>query len=631
MGLRLLPPDLINKISAGEVLERPASAVKELVENSIDAGANKIEVILSEGGKSSIIVIDNGKGMSKDELSLCIQRHATSKLPDGDLFKIDYLGFRGEAIPSIGSVARMKITSKKAGTNEGWSISINGGEVLEIEPASINSGTKIEVRDLFFAVPARLKFLKTAAAETSAIRDILDKLALAYPSISFFLTEDGKKKINYPAVEKTIDRIEQVLGKDFIDNSVPFSVAKEGVKITGFAGLPTYSKATSSDQYFFVNNRPVKDKVLLGAIKGAYRELLPHDKFPALILFINVANIDVDMNVHPTKAEVRFRNANQVRGVIVVSVREAVSSAKFKTSTTLSEQTLSKANIFDSVGTISTPIMPKPHGVSVSPSFRQSALFSQKDLYSLPNSNAFKNSNFTKESTSQIDYNSLNTTVPIKEQIQNEPNEIYNITKKENEENLEPEFPPLGFAKAQLHETYIVSQTKDGIVIVDQHAAHERLTYEKISAHMKAGKAASQYLLIPEIVEVGVNEVQALIDYTEYLSNVGLLFEPFGDGTVVVRGTPAILGDINPKELILDLAQTLNDNATAVLDEKIKAVCARMACHGSIRAGRKMSIEEMNQLLRQMEETGFSGQCIHGRPTYIELKLKDIEHLFGRS
>ncbi len=604
MGLRLLPPSLINRIAAGEVLERPASAVKELVENSLDAGADKIDVVLTDGGKESLIVIDNGKGMTPDELSLAVERHATSKLPTDDLFHLDFLGFRGEALPSIGSVARMTITSRTAGAESAWSLSVNGGEKGEPEPSSAGFGTRIEVRDMFYAVPARLKFLKSATTEISAVKDILDRLALAYPAVSFTLSDEKKKRLDYPACSDTLSRIAQVVGADFTDNAAPVTAERNGVSLSGYVSLPTLNKATAGDQYFFVNGRPVRDKVLLGAIKGAYRALLPSDRFPVLVLYVTLPPEDVDMNVHPTKAEVRFRNAQDVRGIIVSAVRQALTLTGCQTSHTLADEALSVAETAVGFAPSPAPSRAKPlYPKTTFPAPKQ-PIFSQKQ-------NLFR-ANETYSAPTPRAFETVEEPAPAAEETADD-------------------FPPLGLAKAQLHETYIIAQTEDGIVIVDQHAAHERLTYEKMSRALNEGDAPAQYLLLPEVVEIGEAKAAALAECADELKKTGLLFEPFGDGTVLVRATPAILGEVNAKTLMTDLADTLAENPQLTsLQERLKAVVARMACHGSVRAGRKLDISEMNTLLRQMEAEPFAGQCIHGRPTYIELKLKDIERLFGR-
>lgn len=600
--LRLLPPSLINRIAAGEVLERPASAVKELVENAIDAGARHIDILLIDGGKERLSVSDDGKGMTADELTLAVERHATSKLPDEDLFNLSFLGFRGEALPSIGAVSRMTITSKAAGTDEAWKITVDGGMKSDPEPVSAPSGTTVDVRDLFYAVPARLKFLKSATTEMTAVKDIVDRLALAYPAVSFVLSDEKKKRAEYPATERREERVKQVLGDDFADNAVPVHADRYGMTLTGFAGVPTFNKATSADQFFFVNGRPVRDKALLGAVKGAYRELMPSDRFPAVVLFLQLPHEDVDMNVHPTKAEVRFRNAADVRGLFVSAVRQAVIDGGCKTATSLSEQTLSLAETA-APAFVHIPRDTQSCRPSASYAFRENGnLFRAAETYAAP-----------------IPHDYVRPSLPEHE------------TPAPLEEPETDDFPPLGLAKAQLHETYIVSQTKDGIVITDQHAAHERLTYEKLRRAEGQNDSAAQYLLLPEVVELGEKKTEDLTALAEELKKTGLLIESFGDDAVLVRATPSVLGEVDAKALIEDLAATAVEGAgTESLSERIKNVVARMACHGSVRAGRKLDISEMNALLRQMEAEPLAGQCIHGRPTYIELKLKDIEKLFGR-
>lgn len=593
-------------------MERPASAVKELVENALDAGATKIDVILNEGGKASLTVIDNGKGMTPDEMKLAVERFATSKLPSDDLFDIRFLGFRGEALPSIASVARMTITSRTADADSAWSLFIEGGEKHEPEPASAPVGTRIEVRDLFYAVPARLKFLKTTQTETGYIQDMIEKLALAFPSVAFTLSDEKKKRLDFKPVAPTeeIKRVAQVIGDDFTENSVSVNAERDGIKLTGFAGLPTFNKATAAAQYFFVNNRPVRDKVLLGALKGAYQELLAADRFPAVVLFLHLPPEEVDVNVHPAKAEVRFRNAQAIRGMIVTAVRQALMSSGHRTSSTLADEALDFS--------VSEPVFSKQAPTAHS--------------FSMPKFSSHRpNGNFNRPQT-------LNETralfraneafsAPIAPDLSEEIKHVVTDAPVEDPDA----FPPLGLARAQLHKTYIISQTQDGIVIVDQHAAHERLTYEKIKQNMESGNAAAQYLLLPEVVDLSSEKQEAVLKQKEELEKTGLLFDLFGGGSVVIRATPAVLGEVNAKQLMLDVADTLIEFGDSLsLKERIKKIAATMACHGSVRAGRKLDVSEMNALLRQMEAVPYSGQCIHGRPTYIELKLKDIEKLFGR-
>ena len=607
MTLRLLPPTLVNRIAAGEVVERPASAVKELVENALDAGATKIDVILNEGGKASLTVIDNGKGMTPDEMKLAVERFATSKLPSDDLFDIRFLGFRGEALPSIASVARVTITSRTADADSAWSLFIEGGEKHDLEPASAPVGTRVEVRDLFYAVPARLKFLKTTQTETGYIQDMIEKLALAFPSVAFTLSDEKKKRLDFKPVSPTeeIKRVAQVIGDDFTENSVPVDAGRDGIKLTGFAGLPTFNKATAALQYFFVNNRPVRDKVLLGALKGAYQELLAADRFPAVVLFLHLPPEEVDVNVHPSKAEVRFRNAQMVRGMIVTAVRQALVSSGHRTSTTLADEALDfsvSESVFSKPASTSSFSMPK------FPSYRPNRTQTLNETRALFRANEAFSAPIAPDLSEEIDH--VIADAPVED----------------------PDaFPPLGLARAQLHKTYIISQTQDGIVIVDQHAAHERLTYEKIKQNMESGDAAAQYLLLPEVVDLSAEKQEAVLKQKEELEKTGLLFDLFGGDSVVIRATPAVLGEVNAKQLMLDVADTLIEFGDSLsLKEQIKKIAATMACHGSVRAGRKLDVSEMNALLRQMEAVPYSGQCIHGRPTYIELKLKDIEKLFGR-
>ncbi len=617
MTLRLLPPTLVNRIAAGEVLERPASAVKELVENALDAGATKIDVVLNDGGKAALTVIDNGQGMTPDDMTLAVERFATSKLPTDDLFDIRYFGFRGEALPSIASVARVTITSRTADADSAWSLFVEGGEKHAPEPASAPKGTRVDVRDLFYAVPARLKFLKSTPTETGYIQEIIEKLALANPTVAFTLTDEKKKRLDLKPVDKSdeIKRVAQIAGDDFIENSVPLNAVRDGVTLRGFVGLPTLNKATTASQYFFVNNRPVRDKVLPGAIKAAYHELLAADRFPALVLFLDVPPEDVDVNVHPTKAEVRFRNAQAVRGMIISAVRQALMSSKFRTSTTLAAQALDVSLPEPSFMPI-RPAVPSP-AFHQTPAFRQSPSFRPSE--------GTKNYSFN-ETRSLF---RANEAFSISAPLPAEP-----VANSSDDAEPAPDadaFPPLGLARAQLHKTYIVSQTADGIVIVDQHAAHERLTYEKIKQNMESNDAAAQYLLLPEIVDLPSEKRDAVIERKAELEKTGMLFEPFGDGAVLVRATPAVLGETNAKTLMNDIADTIMEFGDSLaLKEQIKKIAATMACHGSVRAGRILDANEMNALLRQMESVPYSGQCIHGRPTYIELKLKDIEKLFGR-
>ncbi len=589
--LRLLPQTLINQIAAGEVVERPASAIKELIENAIDAGANRIDIRITDGGKSHFSVTDNGKGMTKDELSLAVERHATSKLPDDNLVNITFLGFRGEALPSIASVAKMKITSRPQETPSGWMIEVEGGHKKEPVPAPATYGTTVEVRDLFYATPARLKFLKSEQSEQLAVREIVDKLAMCYPNISFSLENENKKLISYPATDNLFDRVSMVIGHEFKDNALPIQTEYEGIKLAGFVGLPTYTRATSADQYLYVNGRSVKDKVLLGAIRGAYQGLMGHgsDGYPVLALFLSVPCEQVDVNVSPAKTEVRFADAGKIRGMLVASIRNVLAEHGQKTATTLN------------IGSLGSP--------EQTPSYSQP----QKHSYSAPHPAYPSYTSVSKqESLNLSDSYSVKVDTPVAP-IQ-----------------TEQKLPPLGLAKAQIHKTYIVSQAEDAILIVDQHAAHERLTYEKMMQNL-GEKPQTQLLLVPEIVDLKPEEVALLTTRTEELKNMGWIVEPFGTDCVAVRELPALLDKTDIKKIIQDLVDTLKTfDDTVLLKDKMKDICARMACHGSVRAGRSLTIDEMNALLRQMESCGTSGQCIHGRPTYITLRLDDIEKMFGR-
>lgn len=589
--LRLLPQTLINQIAAGEVVERPASAIKELIENAIDAGASRIDIRIEQGGKTYFSVTDNGKGMSKDELALAVERHATSKLPDDNLVNITFLGFRGEALPSIASVAKMKITSRPQETSSGWMIEVEGGHKKEPVPAPATYGTKVEVRDLFYATPARLKFLKSEQSEQMAVREVVDKLAMCYPNISFSLENENKKLLSYPATENLFDRVAMVIGHEFKENALPVQTEYEGIRLAGFVGLPTYTRATSTEQYLYVNGRSVKDKVLLGAIRGAYQGLMGHgsDGYPVLALFLSVPCDQVDVNVSPAKTEVRFADAGRIRGLLVASIRNTLAEHGQKTATTLTIGALDSSE--------------------------------QRPTYVQPQKHSYSNS--------RVQYS---TYTPTQKQENLNLSDSYSVKVEDpiSIPSKEEQLPPLGFAKAQIHKTYIVSQAEDAILIVDQHAAHERLTYEKMMQHM-GENPQTQLLLVPEIIDLKPEEVSLLSSRAEELKSMGWVIEAFGTDCVTVRELPALLDKADIKQIVRDLVDTLKTfDDTILLKDKMKDICARMACHGSVRAGRTLTIDEMNALLRQMEACGTSGQCIHGRPTYITLKLDDIEKMFGR-
>ena len=594
MTIRILDTNLVNQIAAGEVLERPSAAIKELIENAIDAGATRIDVAIEDGGKSFLSVTDDGFGMDKSELSLAIERHATSKIPDNDLSNIGSFGFRGEALPSIGAVARLTIISKAKSSSEAYKITVEGGEKSAVSPAPLSCGTRVEVRDMFYATPARLKFLKASTTETGKIEDTIKHIAMANPAISFSLKDEKKERLRYYSAPDLQTRFSDIMKEDIMGNFATLATAGGGVKITGFASLPTYTRGNSLQQYLFVNGRPVKDRLLLGAIKGAYQGLISSDRFPVVAIFIQMPASDVDVNVHPAKAEVRFKDAGLIRGLIVTAIRNALLDSHFKVAKTISEDALKSFQSY-----------PLPSLTEKKNSFDFQGAFSRSSSKRLTNTLFETRSAYVPEPT---------------------------FNRQENPEAYEQEedtFPPLGLARGQLHETYIVSQTKDGIIIVDQHAAHERLTYEKIKN--AKGTAESQLLLTPEIVDLPEASAVGLLSLKDELANLGLVIDGFGEGAVAVRAVPAIIKDTDIKKLIEDLSDTVADFKGALsLENKIKDICAKMACHGSVRAGRRLNADEMNALLRQMEQTPNSGQCIHGRPTYIELKLKDIEKLFGR-
>ena len=596
MNIRLLPDGVINRIAAGEVVERPASAVKELVENAIDAGARQIDVRVSEGGRALIQVSDDGGGMSRDELPLAVARHATSKLPrDDDLGNISTLGFRGEALPSIAAVSRLEITSRESGAENAWSLSIEGGAVGEAVPAAHPPGTTVSVRDLFYATPARLKFLKTERTESGHIADALSRLAMARPDIAFTLFDGEREVLRSPAGEDLLDsrlaRLALIISRDFADNALALDAEREGVRLTGYAGLPTFNRATARQQYLFVNGRPVRDRLLAGAVRGAYHDFLGGGRHPVLALFIELSPDGLDVNVHPAKTEVRFRNSGVVRGLIVGSLKRALAEAGHRAASTVSHAAL---------GAI------RPGSGEFQP-----ALPAHAGAYPRAPAPAMRGlSDVAAEYQSPL-------AAPTADTVDGAP---------EAGEDF-----PLGVARGQVHATYIVSQTSDGIVIVDQHAAHERLVYEQMKAGLAAGGIARQMLLLPEVVELEESAAARLTQRQEELAALGLVLEAFGPGAVIIRETPALLGEGDIKGLVRDLAEELAEFSESVaLKEKLLEVCSSMACHGSVRAGRRLNGEEMNALLREMEATPHSGQCNHGRPTYVELKLADIERLFGR-
>jgi len=594
MALRLLPPVIVNRIAAGEVIERPAAAVKELVENAIDAGARRIEVTLRDGGASLVLVVDDGEGMSAAELDLAVERHCTSKLPGDDLQRIKTLGFRGEALPSIGAVSRLTIVSRKQGSSSAASIAVEGGAKGAVKPASHPPGTRVEVRELFYATPARLKFLKSPRAERDAAVDAVERLAMAYPAIAFTVTGDEEKTIlrlnpaadlaARGAADARKARLGALLGRDFADNALAIDASREGFKLSGFAGLPTLNRATSKDQYLFVNGRPVRDKLLAGAVRGAYQDFLARDRHPMVVLFLDCPEDQLDVNVHPAKAEVRFRDAGLVRGLIVGSLRHALAAAGHRASNTVAEAAL---------GSFQPGRLPAWTGRGGAAPALVPGLAEQAASYQAP----------------------LPQAAPAARAVSAPEAQAY----------------PLGAACAQLHETYIVAQTADGIVIVDQHAAHERLVYERMKREIAANGVRRQILLLPEVVELEESSATRLASRGRELAELGLVIERFGAGAVVVREVPALLGEVNIQGLVRDLADELAELGDVLsLKEQLEEVCGTLACHGSVRAGRRLNQAEMDALLREMEATPHSGQCNHGRPTYVELSRADIEKLFGR-
>ncbi len=615
MTIRLLPPTLVNQIAAGEVVERPAAAVKELVENSLDSGATRIEVVLVEGGQALISVTDDGCGMGPDELALAVERHATSKLPDDDLVHIRHLGFRGEALPSIGSVARLTLTSRPRGADSAWSLSVEGGAKGTPQPAAHPPGTRVEVRDLFYATPARLKFLKAPRTELGHAVDTLERLAMAHPAVAFTLSDGARPVLKLsgqrgePAAAQ-LARLAAIIGRDFEHNAVRLSAEREGVRLSGWAGLPTFNKGTSAYQYLFVNGRPVKDRLVIGAVKGAYQDVLSHDRHPVVALFLELDPEAVDVNVHPAKAEVRFRDSGLVRGLIVSGIRHALAEAGHRASSTLGIAALGALGAasggMGALGATAAPPRPTSHyqwqPQTPRPSFGQVQQAAS----------AFAPPAGLSEALPGLH-------LPPAAPAEAQPAEV-------------PELDhPLGAARAQLHDTYIIAETSDGLVIVDQHAAHERLVLERMKAAMAAGPVKAQALLLPEVVDLGESGAARVIDAAPQLAELGLVVESFGGGAVVVREVPALLGDCDVQGLVRDLADDLAEWGEALaLQDKLGNICATMACHGSVRSGRRLSVAEMNALLRQMEQTPLSGQCNHGRPTHVSLRLADVEKLFGR-
>ena len=590
--IRQLNETAINQIAAGEVVERPASAIKELVENAIDAGASRIDVDYADGGKRLIQVTDNGCGIASEDLALAMSRHATSKIDGSDLLNIQSFGFRGEALPSLGAVGKLTLTSRTA-TGSGAELQVMGGQLSPVRPAAMQPGTRATLRDLFYATPARLKFLRSDRAEAQAIADVVKRLAMAEPAIAFSLRDTVTDRMVFQVQAEQGDmfsalrgRLGQIMGRDFVDNAIAVDAEREGINLTGFAGLPTYSRGAAVAQYLFVNGRPVRDKLLLGALRGAYADFLSCDRHPAVALFVECDPTLVDVNVHPAKSEVRFREPAMVRGLIVSGLRHALAEAGHRASTTVSSAALGA-------------FTPEPTG--------QPRVYQMDRPRNAPG------------------YSGLAETATMFE-----PQPSARV--EEDAPQVEAQHRPLGAARAQLHENYILSQTEDGLVIVDAHAAHERLVYEKLKAQMANTGVGAQALLIPEVISLSEGDMALLMEQNATLSQMGLSIEPFGQGAVAVQSVPALLGHVDVQRLVLDIVDELSDGGTQQsLQTQLDAILSRVACHGSVRTGRRMQADEMNALLREMEATPHSGQCNHGRPTYVSLAMSDIEKLFGRT
>lgn len=618
--IRQLPPDAVNRIAAGEVIERPAAAIKELVENALDAGARAVRVTIEGGGLKRLIVEDDGCGMSGDDMRLALERHATSKLSPGedgriDLLNIHTMGFRGEALPSIGSVSRMTLTSRAAG-EDAAELFVEAGRIEGPKPAAFSgtglTGTRIEVRDLFHATPARLKFMKSERSETLAITDTLKRLAMARADVALSLESNGRSVFRYAAHPDTEDgrlqRLGAIMGRDFRENALLVEAEREGVRLSGYAGLPTLNRGNAQRQYLFVNGRPVKDRMLNGVIRAAYQDFLARDRHPMAALFVDLDPEYVDVNVHPAKTEVRFRDAGNVRGLIIGALRHTLAAAGHRASTTVAAAALGKAQA-------------EPLQADV---FRRSTLWAEPRPQSAPPAGAFSEQSAPAYTSPIGQAGAFRAPIPIDSGSQPSAR----VETESNTPNLDF---PLGVARAQLHETYVVAQTEDGIVIVDQHAAHERLVYEDMKRQMAVGGVKRQALLIPDIVELTEDEAGRVLERAAELADLGLEIEPFGTGAICVRATPALFGEMDVAGLIRDLADDFAEYESGLaLKERFEDVMGNMACRGSVRAGRRLNGEEMNALLRQMEATPHSGQCNHGRPTYVELKLADIERLFGR-
>ncbi|WP_192179532.1 DNA mismatch repair endonuclease MutL [Mesorhizobium amorphae] len=619
MPIRQLSETMINQIAAGEVIERPASVVKELVENALDAGASRVEIVTAGGGLNLIRVTDDGSGIPEQELVLAIARHCTSKLGD-NIHDIRSLGFRGEALPSIGSVARLSIRSRTASGDSAAEIGIEGGRMSAVKPAAANRGTTVEVRDLFFATPARLKFMKGERAESSATSDVVKRIAIAFPAVRFTLAGSDRSTLELPATEDSSEgrlaRVAQVMGADFPDNAIAIDAERESVRLSGHVSIPSFSRANALQQYAYVNGRPVRDKLIAGAIRGAFADVLPRDRHAVTVLFLTLDPGTVDVNVHPAKADVRFRDPGLVRGLIVGAIREALANAGIRAATTGAAGMM--AAFRPGAASYAHPGPANGHR-SYDAAYRASGFSGFDRSAQRPldmEGGGLGNGGFRENDQAAFDAGPLASADARAGQDEAAETLLGTV---------------LGAARAQVHENYIVAQTRDSLVIVDQHAAHERLVYEALKNALHARAVPSQMLLLPEIVDLPEEDAERLAMHSETLARFGLGIERFGPGAVAVRETPSMLGETNVQQLVRDLADEIADNDTVeTLKGRLDRIAATMACHGSVRSGRLLKAEEMNALLRQMEATPGSGTCNHGRPTYIELKLADIERLFGR-
>ncbi|RWO36937.1 MAG: DNA mismatch repair endonuclease MutL [Mesorhizobium sp.] len=618
MPIRQLSETMINQIAAGEVIERPASVVKELVENALDAGAARIEIVTAGGGLNLIRVTDDGSGIPEKELPLAIARHCTSKLAD-DIHDIRSLGFRGEALPSIGSVARLSIRSRTANGDSAAEIGIEGGRVSAVKPAAANRGTTVEVRDLFFATPARLKFMKGERAESSATSDVIKRIAIAFPAVRFTLAGSDRSTLELPATDDSAEgrlrRVAQVMGADFPANAIAIDAMRDGVHLAGHVSIPSFSRANALQQYAYVNGRPVRDKLIAGAIRGAFADVLPRDRHAVTVLFLTLDPAIVDVNVHPAKADVRFRDPGLVRGLIVGAIREALANAGIRAATS---------------GAAGMMAAFRPGAASYAHPGPANGHRSYEAAY---RASGFAGFDPARSPQRPLDAGSANGGFGENDQAAFDAGSLHSADARAGQDEAAETLlgMALGAARAQVHENYIVAQTRDSLVIVDQHAAHERLVYEALKNALHSRAVPSQMLLLPEIVDLPEEDAERLALHSETLARFGLAVERFGPGAVAVRETPSMLGETNVQQLVRDLADEIADNDTVdTLKERLDKIAATMACHGSVRSGRLLKPEEMNALLRQMEATPGAGTCNHGRPTYIELRLADIERLFGR-